>query len=181
MILGILPCCLHPLILRSPSQHVFNSRSHLFLRAVRPTFQFQYFFDIMPSQSKSVPSSYNQEFFNASIRNFTGLLVARGPHGDHTVWASSIRQADPSTLVVVGGFRVLFNESSSGDKSATVDHILSLADCPALCDQYALVGLMAKQDFGPILLCECIGVRNDGRLIFRPVEWVLPHWSSLDP
>ena len=33
------------------------------------------------------------------------------------------------------------------------------------------MGLMGKQDFGTVLLCECVGVRDDGRLIFRPVEW----------
>ena len=177
MTFRILPRSLHPLILRSPSQHVFNSCSHLFLRAVRPTFQFQYFFDIMPSQTE-----FDKEFFNASIKNFTGLLVPRGPHGDHTVWASSIRQADPSTLVVVGGFRVLFNESSSGDKSATVDHILSLADCPALCDQCELVGLeWASRTSAPS--CFASALASETMDASSSVLWSgpLPHWSSLAP
>ena len=111
------------------------------------------------------------EFFNASLQNMTGILVVRGPQSENILWASSVRPADPSTLEVVGGFRVLFNASSAESKSASVDHLLDISSCPSMRDQHPLLGLMGKQDFGPVILCECCGVRDDHRLIFRPVQW----------
>ena len=107
----------------------------------------------------------SKQFFLASLQNMTGILVLQGPQSENVLWASSVRPADPTTLEIVGGFRVVFNSSSANSKSASVDHLMSIETCKSLLGVTGLISLMAKQDFGLILLGECVGMRDDHRLI----------------